>query len=64
MPDLLLDAYSANVALIGPQSCIELAQMWSNGLLASVDGLRFVVPVKGINTGPSAEHYGHERGLT
>ncbi|MFC8247627.1 hypothetical protein [Streptomyces chartreusis] len=26
--------------------------MWGNGLLASVDGLRFVVPVRGINTGP------------
>ncbi|MFJ1879035.1 Tn3 family transposase [Streptomyces chartreusis] len=64
VPDLLLDAYSANAALISPQSRIELAQMWGNGLLASVGGLRFVVPVKGINTGPSAEHCGHERGLT
>lgn len=63
MPDLFLDAYSANVALISPQSRIELAQMWGKGLLASVGGLRFVVLVKGINTGPSAEHYGHERGL-
>ncbi len=35
---------AANAALITAQSRIELAQMWGGGLLASVDGLRFVVP--------------------
>ena len=43
---------AANAALITAQSGIELAQRWGGGLLASVDGLRFVVPVKNINTGP------------
>lgn len=45
---------AANAALITAQSRIGLAQMWGGGLLASVDGLRFVVPVKSINTGPRA----------
>lgn len=49
---------AANAALITAQSRIELAQMWGGGLLASVDGLRFVVPVKSINTGPSPKYYG------
>lgn len=34
------------------------------GLLASVDGLRFVVSVKCINTGPSPKYYGYKRGMT
>lgn len=38
--------------------------MWGGGMLVSVDGLRFVVPVKSINTGPSPKYYGYKRGLT
>ncbi|KFF98422.1 hypothetical protein IQ62_24595 [Streptomyces scabiei] len=50
---------ATNAALITAQSRIELAQMWGGGLLASVDGLRFVVPVKSSNTGPSPSTYGY-----
>lgn len=57
-------ASAANAEIIAAQSRIELAQMWGGGLLASVDGLRFVVPVKSINTGPSPKYYGYKRGLT
>ncbi|GGJ29295.1 hypothetical protein GCM10010121_045720 [Streptomyces brasiliensis] len=55
---------AANAALITAQSRVELARMWGGGLLASVDGLRFVVPVRSINTGPSPERYGYKRGVT
>ncbi len=55
---------AANAALITARSRIELAQMWGGGLLASVDGLRFVVPVTSINTGPSPKYYGYKRGVT
>lgn len=55
---------AANAALITAQSSIELAQMRGGGLLASVDGLRFVVPVKSINTGPSPKYYGYKWGVT
>ncbi|GAA3517806.1 hypothetical protein FHR32_007197 [Streptosporangium album] len=55
---------AANAALITAQGRIELAQRWGGGMLASVDGLRFVVPVKSINTGPSPKYYGYKRGLT
>jgi hypothetical protein len=63
--DLRADSIAAaNAALITAQSRIDLAQMQGGGLLASVDGLRFVVPVKSINTGPSPKYYGYKRGVT
>src|SRR6476661_3552703 len=34
------------------------------GLLASVDGLRFVVPSRTINAAPSPKFFGYKRGLT
>jgi hypothetical protein len=49
-------------ALITAQGRVELAQMWGGGMLASVDGLRFVVPVKSINTGTSPKYYGYKPG--
>jgi TnpA family transposase len=55
---------AANATLIADQARIELAQLWGGGLLASVDGLRFVVPVKSISTGPSPKYYGYKRGIT
>jgi TnpA family transposase len=55
---------AANGMLIEAQRHIELAQRWGGGLLASVDGLRFVVPVSSINTAPSPKYYGYKRGIT
>jgi hypothetical protein len=54
---------AANAALITAQPHIELAQMWGGGLLASVDGLRFVVPVKS-TPGPRQNITGIKRGVT
>src|SRR6476661_2577947 len=36
----------------------------AGGLLASVDGLRFVVPSRTINAAPSPKFFGYKRGLT
>lgn len=55
---------SANAALIEAQAEIPLARRWGGGLLASVDGLRFVVPVRTINAAPNPKYFGHGRGLT
>jgi Domain of unknown function (DUF4158)/Tn3 transposase DDE domain len=44
---------AANARLIDFQARIGLAQLWGGGLVASVDGLRFVVPVATINAGPN-----------
>jgi TnpA family transposase len=55
---------AANARLIEAQAGIEIAQLWGGGLLASVDGLRFVVPVRTINAAPSPRYFGLKRGGT
>lgn len=54
----------ANVALIEAQAEVPLAQMWGGGLLASVDGIRFVVPVRTIHARPNPKYFGRNRGIT
>jgi Tn3 transposase DDE domain-containing protein len=49
---------AANAVLIDAQAQIPIAQSWGGGLLASVDGLPFVVPVRTINAGPSPKYFG------
>lgn len=44
---------AANARLITAQSRIDVARLWGGGLLASVDGLRFVVPVRSLDAGPN-----------
>ncbi len=55
---------AANAVLIGAQAQVPIAQAWGGGLLASVDGLRFVVPVRTLNAGPSPKYFGYKRGIT
>lgn len=55
---------AANALLIEAQSQIPLARCWGGGHLASVDGVRFVVPARTINAAPSPKYYGYKRGLT
>ncbi|MFB9624848.1 Tn3 family transposase [Nonomuraea helvata] len=55
---------AANAILIEHQGKVPIVTAWGGGLLASVDGLRFVVPVKTINAGPSPKYYGYKRGIT
>ena len=55
---------AANAALIVAQSEVPIVAYWGDGLLASVDGLRFVVPVRTINSAPSPKYFGFKRGIT
>ena len=55
---------AANAVLIKAQGEIPVARVWGGGLLASVDGLRFVVPVRTINAAPNPKYFGRGRGLT
>jgi TnpA family transposase len=55
---------AANAVLIDAQAQVPIAQSWGGGLLASVDGLRFVVPVRTLNAGPSPKYFGIKKGLT
>jgi TnpA family transposase len=54
----------ANAALIKAQARVPIVQHWGKGLLASVDGLRFVVPVRTINAAPSPKYFTKKRGIT
>ena len=54
----------ANACLVQAQRYLPLAQIWGGGYVASVDGLRFVVPVRSVNTGPNPHYFGQGRGVT
>lgn len=55
---------AANAALITAQAQVPIVAHWGDGLLASVDGLRFVVPVRSISTAPNPKYFGFKRGIT
>ena len=62
---LRADTHSAaNARLIEAQASIPVAGLWGGGLVASADGLRFVVPVRTINAAPSPRYFGLKRGVT
>ncbi len=54
----------ANATLVAAQNRIPLARAWGGGEVASADGLRFVVPVRTIHSGPNPRYFGQERGVT
>jgi TnpA family transposase len=54
----------ANARLVDYQATLPLAQQWGGGEVASVDGLRFVVPVRTINAGPNPKYFGVGKGIT
>ena len=55
---------SANARLVDFQSTLELAGRWGGGEVASADGMRFVTPVKNVNSGPNRKYFGSGRGIT
>src|SRR5664279_2650276 len=55
---------AANTVLVDAQTEIGLAQTWGGGLVASVDGMRFVVPVRTIHARPNPKYFGRKRGIT
>ena len=61
---LRADTIVANAILIEAQSEVPIVAYWGDGLLASVDGLRFVVPVRTISAAPSPKYFGFKRGIT
>jgi TnpA family transposase len=54
----------ANPALVAHQSGVALAQAWGGGLVAAVDGMRFVVPVLAAFARPNRKYFGSKRGMT
>jgi TnpA family transposase len=55
---------AANTLLVAAQSRSALAGMWGGGEVASADGMRFVVPVRSVHSGPNPKYFGAGRGVT
>ncbi|WP_244393926.1 MULTISPECIES: Tn3 family transposase [Brucella] len=55
---------AANAALVAAQNAIPLARKWGGGDVASADGLRFVVPIRTVHSGPNPRYFGQQRGVT
>lgn len=59
------ETYSpANRWLIEAQAGIPFAQALGGGLVAAVDGMRFVVPVPSVYAPPNRKYFGAKRGVT
>jgi len=54
----------ANTPMVARQAGIALAQAWGGGLVAAVDGMRFVVPVPALFARPNRKFFGPKRGMT
>lgn len=54
----------ANARLVNYQATLALAKKWGGGEVASADGMRFVTPVRTINSGPNRKYFGSNRGIT
>jgi Tn3 transposase DDE domain len=54
----------ANAPLVARQAGLPLAQAWGGGLVAAVDGMRFVVPVPAAFARPNRKFFGPKRGTT
>ena len=54
----------ANAPLVARQAVIDLARAWGGGLVAAVDGMRFVVPVPAAFARPNRKFFGSKRGMT
>jgi TnpA family transposase len=55
---------AANAPLVARQAGLLLAQAWGGGLVAAVDGMRFVVPVPAAFARPNRKFFGSKRGMT
>jgi hypothetical protein len=54
----------ANAPLIDAQAGIPFARALGGGLVAAIDGMRFVVPVPSIYARPNRKYFGPKRGVT
>jgi TnpA family transposase len=55
---------AADAPLVARQAGLPLAQAWGGGLVAAVDGMRFVVPVPAAFARPNRKYFGSKRGMT
>ena len=54
----------ASGLLVDKQAEIDITGAWGGGLVASADGMRFVVPVRALHAGPNPKYFGPKHGVT
>ncbi|SGZ09182.1 Transposase Tn3 family protein [Moritella viscosa] len=54
----------SNARLVNRQATLSLAKKWGGGEVASADGMRFVTPVRTVNSGANRKYFGSHRGIT
>ena len=52
----------ASALLVDKQAEIDITGTWGGGLVASADGMRFVVPVRSLHAGPNPKYFAQARG--
>jgi hypothetical protein len=55
---------AANPHLIAQQAGIGFARALGGGMVAAIDGMRFVVPVPSLMAKPNRKYFGPKRGMT
>jgi len=55
---------AANAVLIEAQAQIGLARLWGGGMVAAVDGMRFVVPIRTADARANPKYFARHRGVT
>ena len=55
---------AGNATLVAAQNRMALAHAWGGGEVASADGMRFVVPIRTVHSGPNPKYFGPLRGVT
>ena len=55
---------AANPFVVDAQAGIPLARAWGGGMVAGIDGMRFIVPVPSIYARPNRKYFGAKRGVT
>lgn len=54
----------SNTSLVNHQATLSLAKKWGGGEVASADGMRFVTPVRSVNSRPNKKYFGPNKGIT
>lgn len=52
---------AASARLVTAQADIDIASDWGGGMVASADGMRFVVPVRSLHAGPNPKYFGRSK---
>ena len=50
--------------LVKAHNELSITSLWGDGTMAAADGIRFVVPIKTLHSGPNPKYFGGGKGIT